>query len=359
MNNLTFRVEKEAFSQVNMSEAPLAELQAGEVRLKVAQYAFTANNVTYAVLGSSFKYWAFYPTAAPYGIIPVWGYADVVASKHEGIQVGERIYGYYPMATYCTLQPTQVNVLGFTDGAAHRQELAAVYNSYTRITADPMLHQEALQGYVPVVYPLFVTAFLIYQFMKSQEFMGAEQIVLTSASSKTALGLAYMLRQHKATDGKKIIGLTSEGNTGFVQATGYYDDVVHYDNITAMALAPTVVVDFRGSRNYLLTLADYFVDKIQHIATVGVTDWEARGGTSDIPKAQLFFAPATLKAFFKAHGPIEGMQMINQAVVQFIADVRKTIELEEVTDVDALTRLYQAMVSGQVNPKKAYVVKLA
>jgi len=356
-NNVSFRVEKEHFDRVNVCEEALADLQAGQVRLQVNQYALTANNVTYAVLGFSFKYWNFYPTAAPYGIIPVWGYATVVASRHEAIQVGERLYGYYPMARYCTLQPTQVNPYSFIEGSAHRQGLAAVYNSYTRVAADPVLHHEDLQAYVPLVYPLFATAFLIYQFLKSKAFIGAEQVVLTSASSKTALGLAYMLRQNRQADGKKIVGVTAASNAGFVQDTGYYDAVVAYEDYTAMAQVPTVVVDFRGNRSFLLGLAQHFAHQLQHMAMVGVTDWGARGSHGDIAKAEVFFAPAAMKTFFEVHGPVKGMQLLNKAAVQFIDDVRHTMELVQVTDMDQLRQLYTALVQGQVNPKQGYVVK--
>ena len=38
----------------------------------------TANNVTYAVAGDSFKYWDFFPAPEGFGIVPMWGHARVI-----------------------------------------------------------------------------------------------------------------------------------------------------------------------------------------------------------------------------------------------------------------------------------------
>lgn len=359
MKNTNFRVHKQNIYQVNANQTTLTDLQDGEIRLKIDQYAFTSNNISYAVSGFSLRYWEFFPTEAPYGIIPVWGYADVVASKHEAIKVGERFYGYYPMSTFCTMQPVKVNPYNFIDGAEHRRELAAIYNSYTRIISKAILHTEALQNHAPIIHPVFATSFMLYQFFKEQDFIDAEQVVITSASAKTSLGLAFMLHQNKIADGKKIVGLTSSQNMDFVKSTNYYDEVLAYENYENLSADKLLVIDIRGNRNFLFNLTDYFKDQIVHIARVGATDWKASGKHSDIPKAEFFFAPTPIKAFFKKHGPAEGMQIINRTAVQFIQDTKDTIELEFITDNEQLSKVYLDMVDGKVNPKKGYLVKLS
>lgn len=357
MENVIFQVGKENIYQVNIKQTELPDLKEGEIRLKIDRYAFTSNNVSYAVSGFSLGYWKFFPSETPYGIIPVWGYADVVESKHEGIKIGEKFYGYYPMSTYCTLQPIKVNPYSFTDGAPHRNELAAIYNNYTRVLPTSELHREELQNYAPIIHPLFATSFMLYQFLKSQEFIEVEQVIITSASAKTSLGLAFMLSQHKVTDGKKIVGLTSEGNIEFVKSTNYYDEVIAYDNYKSITNDKLVVIDIRGNRNFLISLSDEFSEQILHIARVGATDWTETGVHSDIPKAKLFFAPTPLKAFFKKHGPAEAIQMINKASVQFIQYTKNTIEVEFISGTGQLTNLYLDMIKGKVNPRKGYIVK--
>jgi hypothetical protein len=68
----------------------LGELQDGQVLLQIDRFAFTSNNVTYAAFGEAMQYWNFFPTEKGWGNIPVWGFADVIASKADGVQVGER-----------------------------------------------------------------------------------------------------------------------------------------------------------------------------------------------------------------------------------------------------------------------------
>ena len=57
--------------------------------------------------------------------------------------------------------------------------------------------------------------------------------MLSSASSKTAFGLAHLL--HASGNGIKVIGLTSARNVAFVKSLGCYDEVVTYDHVTLAA----------------------------------------------------------------------------------------------------------------------------
>jgi hypothetical protein len=117
--------------------APVHDLKTGEVLLKVDKFAFTANNVTYAAFGEAMHYWDFFPAPEGWGRVPVWGFADVVASKHDGIAVGERVFGYLPMSTCLVVRPEHVKASGFVDASPHRAALAIVYNQYNRVAADP------------------------------------------------------------------------------------------------------------------------------------------------------------------------------------------------------------------------------
>ena len=62
----------------------------GDVLLSVEQFAFTANNMTYALIGASTGwYWDFFPAARGWGRIPVWGFGKVVASEVSDVEIGE------------------------------------------------------------------------------------------------------------------------------------------------------------------------------------------------------------------------------------------------------------------------------
>ena len=176
--------------------------------MKVTRFAFTANNITYAVLGDHLKYWQLFPAPAGFGNIPVWGFGEVIASKHPGIAEGETLFGYFPMATHLVIEAADVTKRGLRDAAAHRQGVAPVYNAYARVSGDPAFAGK--QGdYQALLRPLFMLSFLVDDFLAENEFYGAKSVMLSSASSKTAYGLAHLL--HARANGIKVIGLDLGG----------------------------------------------------------------------------------------------------------------------------------------------------
>ena len=151
-------------------DAPLAE---GQIRLRVNHFALTSNNITYAAFGGAMNYWNFFPSGeAGWGIIPVWGFATVTQSLHAGVAVGEKLYGYFPMASSVVLEPTKLSEKSFVDGAAHRAELHPVYNQYMRTASDPFYKPdtEVIQA---LLRPLFITSWLIDDFFDDNQFFGA------------------------------------------------------------------------------------------------------------------------------------------------------------------------------------------
>jgi hypothetical protein len=147
------------------------------VRVRVAHFAYTSNNITYAAFGEAMHYWQFFPVPADadgtaWGCIPVWGFGDVVQSLHPGVAVGERLYGYWPMASHAVLQPVRLTRMAFSDGAPHRAALHAVYNQYQRCSRDPYYtrRQRSAAG---LLRPLFLTAWLIDDFLADNAFFGS------------------------------------------------------------------------------------------------------------------------------------------------------------------------------------------
>jgi hypothetical protein len=283
-------------------DAPAARsLADGEARLTIDQFALTSNNITYAAFGEAMKYWQFFPTEdAAWGCIPVWGFATVSESCVAGVEVGQQYYGYLPMGTHLVVRPERVGPHGFADGAPHRAELAAVYNQLTLCSADP--------GYVPgqegqqaVLRPLFITSFLIDDFLADNGFFGAQQVILSSASSKTAYGTAFCLAQRGGMP--RVVGLTSPGNLEFTRSLGCYAQVLSYDDIGAMDVAVTsVFVDYAGNASLRRSIHERFADCLAYSCSVGGTHWDELGGGAGLPgpRPTLFFAPAQIK---KRSGP--------------------------------------------------------
>src|SRR5882724_13088796 len=220
MKSTDFVVARDDLQQCKTIETQLPDadaLPADALLMKVDRFAFTANNITYAVLGDQLKYWQLFPTQKDFGNIPVWGFGEVIASKHPGIAAGETLFGYFPMATHLVIEAADVGKRGLRDGAAHRQGVAPVYNAYARVSGDPAFAGK--QGdYQALLRPLFMLSFLVDDFLAENEFYGARSVMLSSASSKTAFGLAHLL--HTLRKDIRVIGLTSRANTDFVRSLG-------------------------------------------------------------------------------------------------------------------------------------------
>jgi hypothetical protein len=102
----------------------------------------------------------------------VWGFGTVQASNCSDIAVGERLYGYFPMANVVDLTPGRVTAGSFFDAAPHRAELHSVYNQYMRCAADPFYTADT-EDIQALLRPLFITSWLIDDFLADNDFFGA------------------------------------------------------------------------------------------------------------------------------------------------------------------------------------------
>src|SRR4030081_2789102 len=216
MPSTDFIVARNDLQQCKVIETKLPDTAAPPEKgllVKVTPFAFTPNNITYALLGDRLKYWQLFPAPEGFGNVPVWGLGEIIASKHPAIAAGETLFGYFPMATHLVIEAADVSKRTLRDAAAHRQGVAPVYNAYTRVSGDPAFAGK--QGdYQALLRPLFMLSFLVDDYLREHEFYGASRVMLSSASSKTAFGLAHLL--HTLRTDIRVIGLTSAANADFV-----------------------------------------------------------------------------------------------------------------------------------------------
>ena len=104
-----------------------------------------------------------------------------------------------------------------------------------------------------LLWPLFTTSFLIDDFLEDNQMFGAQTIILSSASSKTA----FCLHQRGTV---RVVGLTSPGNVEFVRSLGCHDEVVAYDDVASLPSAPTAYVDMAGSGPVRASVHEHFGD---------------------------------------------------------------------------------------------------
>ncbi len=320
-------------------------LAEGEARFAVEHFALTANNVTYAVHGEDFAYWRFFPAPEGTGIVPVWGFACVTESRAEGIANGQRFFGYWPMAAEAVLTPVQVSAHGFTDGAAHRAGLPPFYNRYN--PASPAWGDEALQC---LFRPLYATSFLIDCLMATRP---VETLLLSSASSKTALGVAQAAKGRQT-----VVGLTSPANRAFCLKTGYYDHVFSYDEIAQVPGESIAFVDFSGHGGVRGDVHRLLGERLKESHIVGDTHWQTPN-SNDLPGPvpQLFFAPTVAQDRVAEWGPAGFEARLGAAWGRFAATLG-WLHIARVSGAAAVGQAWVDLVAGRINPAEGIIASL-
>lgn len=351
--NSIFVVNKEQLEEAKFVKESSPVLTDGEILLKVEQYYLSSNNITYAVIGEKYKYWNFFPKEEPWGAIPVWAYLSVIESKHPTIEVGECFFGFAPMADSFKVCVGNYTAHGFSDRTAHREGLIALYNYYTKTEAK-QLKQEGIFLLTKITFP---TSFLIHFFLEEEAFFDAQQIVITSASSKTALGLAFLLKKYQDKTGKDIIGITASKNKSFVEQSGYYDKVISYTEIKdVLPQKQSVVLDISGNVDVLVNINALLQEDLKHIARIGITDWTANKEFENFPNAVPFVVGDQYKKMLEKLGPQKTTELLMEEQHSFTASIQKIISLSYIKTVE-LPIFYQKLLKGTTNPKLGYIVQ--
>jgi hypothetical protein len=346
-------VARDDLARTRLLDGPVPDVGDGEALLRVSRVGLTANNVTYAVLGESFRYWEFFPTEPGWGLVPLWGFADVVTSAADGVQAGGRVYGYLPPASHLLVRPGRADARGFRDASPHRAELPSPYNVYSLTTGDAAYRAE--QEDLLVLYrPLFFTSFMLADLLADNGFYGAGMLALSSASSKTAYGTAFLLRGQ----GPQVVGLTSPGNVAFTQSLGCYDRVLSYDALDQLDPAAGVAyLDLAGSADVRGRLHGHLGEHLVRETIVGVTHQEVAGaGTLSDPRTTVFFAPDQMRKRSADWGR-EGLdQRFAEAWQRFAAAAGDWVDITVQHGPGALRDVWLEVLAGRSAPRLGHIL---
>jgi hypothetical protein len=361
MNCTAFVVARDDLKHCKTVETELPDasrLPGDGLLVKVDRFAFTANNITYAVLGDQLKYWNLFPAPSGLGNIPVWGFGEVIASQHPAVAVGERLFGYFPMATHLVMEAADVSKRGLRDAAAHRQGVAPVYNAYARVSGDP-LYAGRQGDDQALLRPLFMLSFLVDDFLAENEFFGARNVILSSASSKTAFGLAHLL--HSGRKGIHVVGLTSTANVDYVTSLGCYHDVVTYDRVSTLPSdAPVAFVDMAGNSDLRARLHQHFGERMKYSGRIGLTHRASSADEPPLPGAKptWFFAPDQIRKRAKDWGPGGIEKRLTAAWAGFAPKLERWLRVVEGRGPEAVQRVYLDTLTGRIPPDQGHMLSL-
>jgi hypothetical protein len=298
--------------------------------------------------------------------MPAWGFADVVSSEAKGVSVGERFFGYWPIASHLRVEPERVNERRFFDAAKHRQGLTAIYNQYTRTSSDPSYRRED-EDYIMLLRPLFLTSSMLADFLLDSAFFGARQLLISSASSKTAYGTAFCLREcFPDAPRVAIAGLTSAGNRAFVDRLGCYTDAIPYPALEQMdPRVPTVYVDFSGDAELRARVHHHFGASLVYDCFAGSAQSHEYPEAASLPgpAPRPYFAPTQVAKRNKDWGPLELARKLSEWERAFIDRVRRPdapwIEIHEHRGFDAAQQLVENVCAGRLSPLHGHVLLLS
>ncbi len=307
-------------------------------------------------MGDAFGYWDFFPADEGWGRVPAMGWADVVDSANPDIAIGGRYYGWYPMAGSVTIS-AGITDDGFRDDGPHRQAHAPVYRRYVNTDDDPLYESgDDGENRQCLLRGLFLTGFFAEQFFAGRDYFGAEQVVVLSASSKTAIGFAHSVHARGAV---KPIGVTSAANVEFVTSLALYSEVVAYDDVTTLANAPSVAIDMAGNAPVLAAVHQHLGDDLQYSMTVGMSHHDATPAAIEAgPTPQLFFAPTEIGRLMKEWGGEEYGRRTSEALSSFVADSRRWLSIEHRFGPEAAARTWSEIRNGDVPPDEGRIVSL-
>ncbi len=349
-------VNRSSIGDTRLVTVPFGELAAEQVRLSVEHYALTANNITYAQFGDMLDYWNFFPVDAQWGRVPAMGWAQITESNVAGLEVGSRFYGWYPMATSIDIKAKPSNS-GFRDDGPHRTPHAGAYRSFIRTDHDGLYTGEADEHRHELLRGLYITGFLIDHFFVNQHYLGAEQAIVMSASSKTALG--YASRARETSVQIRLVGVTSQSNREFVEATGAYDQVVTYDALDTIPAVASVVVDMAGSGSVVASVHNRLGDLIAHSMVVGKSHHDAAMvPISSGPQPSMFFAPTAMDACLAEWGADEYSDRTKSGLAAFIESSKAWLSIEEHHGPAAAQQAWHLLHSGSIDPSVGLIASM-
>jgi hypothetical protein len=225
-------------------------------------------------------------------------------------------------------------------------------------------YDNSLDDIKSLLFPLHITSFCICDALEDEGYFGADQIIIVSASSKTAIGVAQGLQE--VSNAPSILGLTSKKNIDFVKSLGCYDEVIAYDRLSDINFnLKSVMVDMAGSREILGTLHGSLANKMLKCLTVGMTHWDNEVTAEDAlgqamlrERTEFFFAPAHIQKRVKDWGHEDYNQKTNEFMKTRSSQSTDWMQVKKIIGLEDFISTYKKFITGDISPNEGIIVEL-
>jgi hypothetical protein len=245
--------------------------------------------------------------------------------------------------------------------------------------------------------PLFWTSYWCEDWIYSSNYRsGVSHILISSASSKTAFCLAYLIgkriRRGEINKDTKIIGLTSKGNVDFTKRLELYHEVLDYDSFTSDHClqggqdSRWLYVDVAGNaklnKRIHAHFSSPFTGKLAANIALGLTNLQPSTANNSTPKnlgtnpfnmskddanpstsafwprEEFFFMPEWLDIRRHQIPILEIFRRQNQAWKELLEDCTGWVELKRVYGAAGVEEAYRNLSRNGLGPDKGLIWSL-
>lgn len=329
-SGMTWRYE---IDRINLqSGRVLHDMSLQPFSARVLQFALSANVVTYVLTGGRYGYWNIFPAQDPWIIPPAWGEAEL----DDGIAV----YGLVPIGSHARLE-LDTKRSGWLETSVDREAVDPGYNLYIPATGSSREREDTL-----LFRPLVVLGLVLARWLRDESWFGASSVLVTSASSKTALGYAM---QHS--DDLPLDALTSASNRAFVERTGQYRHTFTYLELP-QCNADTLVLDFAGDPALIRHVRDCHDGRVK-VVRIGVT----HANNKMFDDETVFFAPQRIAHEIADKG-FDGFERDRAATIAKFAERSGDWFAREYLDgQDAIVGTFRDLLAGRVAPDRLLIAR--
>ena len=185
--------------------------------------------------------------------IPAWGLSIAHRSNHPDVEEGSTFHGFFPLGPY------SVRSVGEVD-PGRGSALQSPPGFKGPLEWLRLVRTDGYRDFVADLFEYFKIGITYARGLRDLDRYGAEQLVLSSASSASAQIIAMCVKE--LLPDLKVVGLTSSRNFERVKGLAYFDEAFTYEDLTsAVGTGPSLYFDVLGDESVSIACLEHFAVK--------------------------------------------------------------------------------------------------